>query len=70
MHERHYLRVADESMRDAILTLYREDPICDRQRDALRLQPVAAPAPQATGWLEQDTARLTELEQRLGIDAA
>jgi site-specific recombinase XerD len=28
MYERHYLRVADTAMREAILNLYREDPIC------------------------------------------
>jgi integrase/recombinase XerD len=28
MYERHYLRVADEAMREAILTVYRDDPIC------------------------------------------
>lgn len=32
MHERHYLRVADKPMRDAILTLYHDDPVSDRQR--------------------------------------
>jgi site-specific recombinase XerD len=36
MHERHYLRVADDAMYDAILTLYRDEPICDRQ-----IQPLA-----------------------------
>jgi site-specific recombinase XerD len=28
MYERHYLRVADTAMREAILNLYRDDPIC------------------------------------------
>jgi integrase len=69
MHDRHYLRVADETMRDAILTLYHDDPITDRQRRAITPQPVAAPAA-TTGWLEHETKRLAALEQRLGIDAA
>jgi site-specific recombinase XerD len=28
MYERHYLRVADTAMREAILNIYRDDPIC------------------------------------------
>ena len=65
MHERHYLRVADEPMHDAIRTLYRQDPICDRQRVAL--QPVAAPLPNAapSAWLAGETAKLERIEQRL-----
>jgi hypothetical protein len=43
MHERHYLRVADEPMREAILTLYHEDPISDRHTAALALRPVESP---------------------------
>ena len=39
MHERHYLRVADEPMHDAIQTLYRDDPICERQTQTLRPEP-------------------------------
>jgi Phage integrase family len=31
MHERHYLRVADKPMREAIEQLYRDDPISPRQ---------------------------------------
>jgi site-specific recombinase XerD len=65
MHERHYLRVADEPMHDAIQTLYREDPICERQTQTLR--PVALPAPSAepAAWLVAETSRLEELERRL-----
>lgn len=65
MHERHYLRAADEAMHDAIQTLYRDDPICERQTQTLR--PVAVPMPNAepAGWLATETARLEELEQRL-----
>lgn len=65
MHERHYLRVADEPMHDAIRTLYRQDPICDRQRQAL--QPLALPAPNAepSAWLAGEAAKLERIEQRL-----
>ena len=50
MHERHYLRVADQPMREAILTLYHDDPISDRQAQALQLP---RPRPQAGSpdWL-------------------
>jgi hypothetical protein len=69
MHERHYLRVASEQMHAAILTLYRDDPICDRQAHALRLQTVDAREPQQSGWLERETAQLAALERRLGTGA-
>jgi integrase/recombinase XerD len=36
MHERHYLRVASDVMHQAILTLYADDPISDRQREVSR----------------------------------
>jgi integrase len=65
MYERHYLRVADQQMHDAIRGLYGEDPICDRQRRAL--QPVAVPpmSHESSVWLAAETARLDRLEQRL-----
>jgi integrase len=70
MHERHYLRVADEPMHDAIQTLYREDPICERQQRTLR--PVALPAPNAepSAWLADETVRVEQLEQQLGLRAS
>ena len=64
MHERHYLRVADEPMHQAILGLYQHDPICDRQERSLRLTSVPA-TPEATAWLVEETARLKRLEQQL-----
>ena len=69
MHERHYLRVADEAMHDAIQTLYREDPICERQRETLR--PVVLPAAivEPAAWLAGETARVEELERRLRMRA-
>ena len=66
MHERHYLRIADEPMRDAILTLYRDDPICDRHTQAL---PSAQPDLRASGWLEHETARIDALEQLLSLES-
>ena len=65
MHERHYLRVADEPMHDAIRTLYRHDPICNRQHQAL--QPVAARRlnGEPSVWLAGETAELERIEQRL-----
>jgi hypothetical protein len=71
MHERHYLRVASEQMHDAILTLYRHDPISNRQRELEPLRPAAAGASAGTqGWLEQDADRLTQLEAQLGLKAS
>lgn len=67
MHERHYLRVADEPMHEAILGLYHDDPICDRQARALRLTAVPpAPATEPSVWLADEAARLERLEQQLG----
>jgi integrase len=65
MYERHYLRVADHAMHEAIRALYRDDPICDRQRRPP--QPVAAPATSAepAEWLAAETARLERIEQQL-----
>jgi hypothetical protein len=60
MHERHYLRVCGTPMRKAIETLYREDPICDRQRAPLAplpSEPTTEPA-----WLAHESARLDQLE--------
>jgi integrase/recombinase XerD len=65
MHERHYLRVADEPMHNAIRTLYREDPICDRQRQALQPVPVRLPSVEPSAWLAGETAKLEQIEQRL-----
>ena len=69
MHERHYLRVADEPMHDAILGLYRDDPICERQEHALRLAAVPAPTAEPSAWLAEEAARLERLEGQLGLQA-
>jgi integrase len=65
MHERHYLRVADEPMHEAILGLYREDPICERQQRALRLTALPTSAAEPSAWLAGETARLERLEEQL-----
>jgi hypothetical protein len=64
MYERQYLRVADQQMHDAIRCLYAEDPICDRQRQAL--QPVAVPTQNAepSAWLAAETAKLGRIDNR------
>ena len=67
MHERHYLRVADQPMRDAIQTLYQDDPICDRQAQALQLTSDPEPQAGSPGWLVDEAARLERLEHRLGL---
>jgi integrase len=69
MYERHYLRVADQQMHDAIRSLYRDDPICDRQRQALQPRAVEARAAEPAGWLAAETARLELLEQQLRSQA-
>lgn len=69
MYERHYLRVADQQMHDAIRSLYRDDPICDRQQQALQPRAVAAREPQPAPWLAAETARLELLEQQLHSQA-
>lgn len=49
MYERHYLRVADTAMREAILSLYRDDPIRGRRTDSIPRERVHARG------LERDT---------------
>jgi integrase len=65
MHERHYLRVADKPMHDAILSLYRDDPICNRQEPAQQLTVLPPPAAGPPSWLADETARLEALERQL-----
>lgn len=70
MHERHYLRVADAPMHDAIQTLYREDPISERQQRTLRPVVPAAGDEPGEAWLAAESARLEVLERRLGLRAS
>jgi integrase len=65
MYERHYLRVADEQMHDAIRGLYRDDPICQRQQQTLQPRTLQARAAEPVQWLAAETARLELLEQQL-----
>ena len=69
MHERHYLRVADQAMHDAIRGLYAADPICERQQRSL--QPVAVPTTSdgPSAWLAVETAKLERLEQQVASRA-
>ncbi len=65
MYERHYLRIADQQMHEAIRSLYRDDPICDRQQQTLQPRAVEARTPEPVRWLAAGTARLELLEQQL-----
>jgi hypothetical protein len=69
MYERHYLRVADDAMHQAIRSLYQDDPICERQQETL--QPVVAEASktQTGAWLAAETRRLEQLEEALSKTA-
>jgi hypothetical protein len=64
MYERHYLRVADEAMHDAIRGLYHGDPICDRQQQTLQPRAVEAREAEPSRWMETETA-MERLEQQL-----
>lgn len=68
MHERHYLRVADQPMHEAIRSLYRDDPIFPGQ---LELQPArpALPERRHDGFLAAERGRLEHLERELGLSA-
>ncbi len=59
MHERHYLRVANEPMRRAILTLYHDDPVCDHQHE-----PASAATPLENNCFALETAILEQLEHK------
>jgi len=52
-------------MHDAIRGLYRDDPICERQQQALQPRAVQARAAEPVRWLAAETARLDLLEQQL-----
>jgi integrase len=67
MHERHYLRVADQAMRAAILTLYRDDPICPQQLEPAPTPPPSLPEPQNNGFLAAERQRLEQLERELAL---
>lgn len=63
MHERHYLRVADKPMREAIDTLYNDDPVSPRQRAST--PPESSPPVD----LKLEITLLEQLEGQLGITA-
>jgi site-specific recombinase XerD len=68
VRERHYVRIAPQVMREAILTLYRDDPICPHQ-----LAPADEPDRRhdrpPDGFLASETSRLERLERELGLEA-
>jgi hypothetical protein len=66
MYERHYLRVADQAMHDAIRGLYADDPICERQQRSLQPVAVATTNDEPSAWLAVETAKLERLERQLG----
>jgi integrase/recombinase XerC len=60
VRDRHYIRVADQAMRDAITTLYQRSPICPEQA------PVREPSALVSrDVLVNDLLRLTQLEAAL-----
>jgi integrase/recombinase XerD len=66
VRERHYVRIAPQVMRDAILTLYRDDPICPQQL-AVSEQLAERNERRASGFLDREAARLEQLEHELGL---
>jgi integrase/recombinase XerD len=67
MYERHYLRVADQQMHEAIRGLYAEDPISERQRRSLHPVAVATISDEPPAWLAAETAKLERIERQLGL---
>jgi integrase len=65
MYERHYLRVADAAMHEAIRGLYADDPICERQQRSLQPVALAAATHEPPAWLAAEPAKLERLDQRL-----
>lgn len=66
VRERHYVRIAPQSMRDAILSLYRDDPICPQQQ-APPAAPRTAAEQRPSRWLARETERVARLEAELGL---
>jgi integrase/recombinase XerD len=68
VRDRHYLRIADQTMRDAILTLYRDDPIIPEQLRT-RLTPHTHEEPAPPAWLAREHELLDDLERRIAEHA-
>ncbi len=66
VRERHYVRIAPQALRDAVLTPYRDDPICPQQLE-LAGEPASLPEPPPSPWLIRETERLVRLEGELGL---
>jgi integrase len=69
VRERHYVRIAPQVMHEAMLTLYRDDPICPQQLARPAAEPEVAPTAEPSLWLAREAERLAELERELGIRA-
>jgi len=66
VRDRHYVRIAPQVMRDAILTLYRDDPICPQQLAAAE-EPLMTTRAKTDGFLAREAERLEQLERELGL---
>lgn len=63
--DRHYIRIATQAMREAILTLYHDDPICPEQHQPTP-QP-AEPEPESLpAFLAKQAEQLARLEREIG----
>ncbi len=72
MHERHYLRVADQQLHAAIRTLYTDNPVSDRQTEPLLPPPPLLGREElAAGWLDTAWQQLARLETEIaGVGAS
>jgi integrase len=66
VRERHYVRIAPQALRDAILTLYRDDPICPQQLGLAADHETSRERPPSP-WLARETERVARLEAELGL---
>jgi hypothetical protein len=71
MRECHYLRIADQPVHQAVLTLYHDDPSCDRQQQALLVDSRSGSVGRDPLAHERDRptrrARATDRTQRLTL---
>jgi site-specific recombinase XerD len=67
VRDRHYLRIADNTMHHAIQTLYRNDPITSRQGPPSDVASDPAPELDLAAQLQHDVRRLEEIGQELRL---
>lgn len=67
VRDRHYIRIADHTMHQAIQTLYQNDPITSQKRHERPATPATAQKHESEGWLAKETARLNQIECQLGL---